>query len=279
MTGETTLADAWPVYTPSKPGSRKTSDEDFKSFNEGLVGVVAVLMLVFSLRRYLRRRAKWAARQKAQTYDRPDDLPPSTDIAPIPVRIEGSARSMVVIGDDDDQFRLRARPGIVLFLGDGRRCTFKEGTTLKCTFPGFTLLTSGSKGSVGVEGGTEFFVVAELPEGAEPPDRGVAHPFRQAAAGPVIELVPVQDRYECRLDPAPVKRRRLARLMPKVAPRDPARKPRWRPYLHPGIVLVIMETFARWGRPRDLVFGFLVLATMLLMGSEDSGWILDEKDL
>lgn len=278
MRGET-LAEAWPVYTPSKPGTRRTTDEDQRGFLQGWTAILGVVLLIFSLRRYLRRRAKWMAGEKAKTYDRPDDPPPSTDIAPIAVRIDGSPKTMVIVGDDDQQFRLRARGGLTLFLEDGRRATFHANTPLKCTFPGFTLVTKDNRGSVGVAGGTEFFVVAELPEGAPPPVRDGAHPFRQAAMDPPIELVPVQDRYECRLDPAPVRRRRLARLLPKVKPRDPAKKPRWRPYLHPGILIGILFVFARWGRPWEIPMVLLWFATLFGLGGEDAGWVLDEKDL
>lgn len=271
MRGQT-LVEAWPVYSSSK-GARGLSSNAARELNVGILACVSFGLAVFSLVRRVRGRRQWERRQargaKARAWE-VDELPPSTEIAPIAVRIEGTSTSTVVIGDDDAQFRLRARAGVVLFLDDGRRCTFAEGIPLKCTFPGFMLITEGGKGSVGAAGGTTFFVVATLPPGEETKktsDEG--HPFRQAStalptAAP-IELLPVQDRYECRLDPAPVKRKRLAKILPKP---DLAEPPRWRPYLYPGIPLAILWPLTLWGWPAVMT-PVLILSMMFLAIIED----------
>ncbi len=279
MRGET-LEAAWPVYQPSKPGTRTShlSDEDARHGNEAIVGFLTVLLYLFSVRRYFRRWAIYDQRQAYRAYDAADDAPPSTDIAPLPLRADGPAGEVVILGDDDEQFRFLARPGLSLALEDGRRCTFAAGTPLKCTFPGFTLVRdSRGKASVGVPAGTTFFVVADLPtEEARHPVNEDAHPFREAAAMPApLELVPIQARYECRLDPAPVRRKRLAKILPKT---DTTKKPRYRGHLYPGIPLAILWVFAIWGNP-TWTMGIVILSCMILAGVEDGVWALASEDI
>lgn len=265
-----TVEDAYPVYSSSK-GSRSVSSSTARDANIVLLSLLSFGLVLFSIVRRFRGRRQWERRQARDAKARAwqvDELPPSTEIAPLEVRIEGSPTSTVILGDDDEQFRLRARAGVVLLLDDGRRCTFLAGAPLKCTFPGFTLITNGGKGSVGAPGGTTFFVVATLPpdEKRQRTKADDGHPFRQAemtGIEPPVELVPVQDRYECRLDPAPVKRKRLAKILPRP---DPGKPPRWRPYLYPGIPMAFLWVLVLWGSPAVmtpiLVFSMMVFATI-----------------
>lgn len=271
MRGQT-LEEAWPVYSPSRAGAGLSASAA-RDFNVAFLGCISFGLVVFSLVRRGRARRQWERRlaksAKARAWEA-DELPPSTEIVPLEVRLEGSSTTTVLIGDDDAQFRLRARAGVAMVLDDGRRCTFFAGTSLKCTFPGFTLVTEGGKGSVGAPGGTTFYVVATLPPDEETPKpaKDEGHPFREASntsTDPPIELRPVQDRYECRLDPAPVKRKRLAKILPSL---DPGKPPRWRPYLYPGIPLAILWPLAIWGWPAVMT-PILILSLMFLAIIED----------
>ncbi|MBS2014960.1 MAG: hypothetical protein JST00_18865 [Deltaproteobacteria bacterium] len=280
--GETmeTRDDAWPVVVGS-PGRGVPSG--MREFDLGIAGFLGLCLLFSSVLRRRRHRARWAARQKAKSWAVEVDAPVSRDIAPLEVRAAGPPGALVVLGDDDDQFRPRAREGVALLLDDGSACTLRAGTLLKCTFPGFTLLTAGGKGRVAVRAGTPFFVVAEIPAGAStadapPTDLGEGHPFRAGRAtstvGPPVELVPILDRYECRLDPSPVRRRRLARVLP--AP-DPEKPPAWRPHLYPGIPVALMFALVMQA-PSGLVTPLLALAGIVLATVEDALWSMSRED-
>lgn len=276
---DTTLAggvEAWPVYTSSSPGSSSSSAAAVRSIGLGLSAFLAFCLLFSSVMRRRRHRQRWERRQKAKAWEVVLAEPPSTECVPLEVRAGGVAGELVILGDDDAQFRPRVREGVTLHLADGRTCTLCPGTLLKCTFPGFTLLTDGGKGSVGVRAGTTFFIVAALPEGAGPraDGEGGGHPFRVGSAGPPVELLPVLDRYECRLDPAPVRRRRLARLLPVANHEAP---PVWRPYLYPGIPIALVFALVQWG-PGGLAIPLLAFVMIVLATVEDGLWTMSRGE-
>ncbi len=256
---------AYPVYSGrSSGGLGALRDIDRYGPFMGVIFAFVLILLVTSYVRWHRRVDRWTKRQRARRYHEVDDVPPSTDVEPLEVRVEGPPKSMVLLGDDDDQFRLRARPDVVLTLDDGTRGTLVEDTPLKCTFPGFSIVTNAQgRGSVGVLAGTTFYVVAKR---SLPPQRnGDAHPFREAAVG-TVPLEPVGGRYECRLEPKKPERRRIAKLIPTI---DPTHRPRFKPFLYPGIPIAMLVTGWQLISPGILLV-ILPIFVVLLATIEDA---------
>jgi hypothetical protein len=258
------------VSSGNRAGGWHTSREDLVMPG----GVVTAIFLALCGLRFLRRRARWNARVALESRTDHDGGPLSVDdraLEPICLRADGAPGTLVEIGDDDEQFKLRARPNVVLLLEDGTRCTLVGGTLLVCSFPGFTLVRKAtSRSSVAIAAGTPFFVRARRRAATPPPE--APHPFRGGAI-PDDELFPVAGRYACNVEAPP-----LRRPAPKWIPRSsPSEKPRFRPWLYPGIPLAFC--WLSWWQlePPIAVLLFTFVFAPILLTGEDIAWRMSRE--